>query len=80
MKDIRCFLVTVLLLASLINVRGQLDAEENYRLSFILCDELRFDRVYRVMRLDVHCYRHVAMFGDKLCIEVKKNDVKENYK
>jgi hypothetical protein len=72
MKGIRCFVATVLLLASLVNVRGQLDGQENYRLSFILCDQLRFDRVYRVMRLDVHCYKHVAMFGEELCIEVKK--------
>jgi len=72
MKGIRFSAFVIILLASFGDVRGQLDGQENYRLSFVLCDQLRFDLVYRMMRLDRHCYRHVAMFGDKLCIEVKK--------
>jgi len=71
MKGMHCFMYSVLLLASLQSAEGQRDGEENYKLSFVLCDLLRFDRVYRVMRLDSQCYRHVAMFGEELCIEVK---------
>lgn len=69
------FVFAVILLASLGNVKGQFDGEENFKLSFVLCDQLRFDRVYRMMRLDRNCYRHVAMFGDELCIEVKKTKI-----
>ena len=51
-------------------VDGQLDGTENWHLSYILCDTLRFHDVYRVMRLDVNCYRHIGMFGSALCVEV----------
>ncbi len=72
MNGIRFSAFFAILFTLLGDVSGQLDGLENYRLSFVLCDQLRFDVVYRMMRLDRNCNRHVAMFGDELCIEVKK--------
>ena len=51
-------------------VRGQLDGIENWHLSQVLCDTLKFHEVHRVMRLDVNCYQHIGQFENALCVEV----------
>jgi hypothetical protein len=49
---------------------GQFDGTENWHLSHVLCDTLRFHEVHRVMRLDINCYQHVGQFENALCVEV----------
>ena len=51
-------------------VWGQLDGTENWFLSQVLCDTLKFHEVYRVMRLDLNCYQHIGQFENALCVEV----------
>ena len=51
-------------------VRGQLDGTENWFLSQVLCDTLKFHEVHRVMRLDLNCYQHIGQFKNSLCVEV----------
>ena len=51
-------------------VRGQFDGTENWHLSQVLCDTLRFHEVYRIMRLDLNCYQHIGQFENSLCVEV----------
>ena len=48
----------------------QTDALENWKLTFVLCNELQFHEVYRAMRLDVNCYQHVGLYQDQLCVQV----------
>ena len=57
-------------------VHGQLDGIENWHLSQVLCDTLRFHEVHRVMRLDLNCYQHIGQFENSLCVEVNNSLLK----
>ena len=57
-------------------VQGQLDGIENWHLSQVLCDTLRFHEVHRVMRLDLNCYQHIGQFENSLCVEVNNSLLK----